>query len=378
MKKKFSLKDHLFNEKKISYLIENLSKCCKTFDKSKFKNEVLKEFPRLELKERIHWIRICLEKHLPFSYRENVRIILNSLPPPLDPELSDNDYGDFIFEPFNNYLAHNGLQKADLEFSLISIKEITKRFSSENAIRFFINKYPQETFNTLIRWTKDKNYHVRRLCSEGTRPRLPWSQKICLKPEQTIRILDNLFYDKKRYVTRSVANHMNDITKLNPELAIKTLKKWKKSNKQNKTEMDYIIRHSLRSLIKDGHKNALELLGVKQNPGISVSCFACPKSVKFNNKLELSFKIKAKEEVKLVIDYIVFFASKDGKFKSKKTFKLKTLTLNAGQTINFSKNHLFIKNMTTRKLNAGKHKLTLQINGQTYKTVSFLLSEASA
>ena len=156
----------------------------------------------------------CLKKYLPADYAEAVNILLKALPEPLNENRTDDDFGDFIYAPYSDFVAHYGCIEANLAFSLAALKEMTKRFSAEDAIRYFINAFPKETLKTLYAWTSDSNYHVRRLCSEGTRPKLPWSQKINIPPEDALPILHALFADKTRYVTRSVANHLNDIAKI--------------------------------------------------------------------------------------------------------------------------------------------------------------------
>jgi 3-methyladenine DNA glycosylase AlkC len=115
----------------------------------------------------------------------------------------------------------------------------------EDAIRTFLNEFEIETMEKILLWSKSQNYHIRRLTSEGTRPKLPWAKKIKLDYKKGIIILDNLYNDKTRYVTRSVANHLNDISKINPDFVIETLKKWE-NNANNKKEFEYIKKHALR------------------------------------------------------------------------------------------------------------------------------------
>jgi 3-methyladenine DNA glycosylase AlkC len=123
-----------------------------------------------------------------------------------------------------------------------------------------LNEFETETFEQMKLWSKSDHYHLRRLASEGTRASLPWGIKINLDYKKPIEILDDLYYDSTRFVTRSVANHMNDISKKDAVLVLDTLKRWKDSKKQNTKEMDFIISHSLRTLVKDGNKEALNFL----------------------------------------------------------------------------------------------------------------------
>lgn len=375
MKEKFSLKDHLFNAPKVALLAEAIKNSYPAFDKEGFEQAVLEAFPRLELKERIAHIRECLKKYLVEDYQEAVNIILKALPEPLDENLTDDDFGDFIYAPYHDFVAHYGCKEEYLAFSLAALKEMTKRFSGEDAIRYFINAYPKETLKTLYEWANDSNYHVRRLCSEGTRPKLPWSQKIHIKPEEAMPILHQLFADKTRYVTRSVANHLNDIAKIQPDTVLKTLKTWQASAKQKETEMNFIVKHSLRTLVKIGHKEALNLLGVGDSEGIVLSDLSHDKSVKIGDSLAFSFNILSTHTKNVVIDYIVHFQSKQGALSNKKVFKLQSFDMVADKTVGINKHHVFRANMTTRKLYVGLHKIEIQVNGAILAAFQFELLE---
>lgn len=372
MPEKFSLKDFLFNETKVTQVAENIQKTYPEFQIEKFIKRVVDKFPELKLKERITWIVENFKEFLPQDYRQAVQILLNSLPPENDNTKSDDDFGDFIYAPFSEFVARYGCNKNDLFFSLNALKEITTRFSAEDSIRYFINAFPEETLKELLKWSSDPHYHVRRLASEGTRPKLPWSQKISISPEEALPILNNLYFDKTRFVTRSIANHMNDISKSNPELVLKTLKKWKESKKQNSKEMDFIIIHSLRTLVKLGNPEAIKFLGFSPNPQVEVLDFKIKDSpIKIGDTLEFEFKIKSKEDEKLIIDYIIYFQDKRGNGNSKKVFKIKKIEMKKSEVIIIQKKHPFRKNMTTRKLYPGKHKIELQINGKKLKVKNF-------
>lgn len=374
MKEKFSLKDHLFNEEKVKKIAFEIAAVYPSFQAKEFIKETVRKFPQLELKERIVWIRECLHVYLPQEYRKAVKILLDALPAPLDPNKTDNDFGQFIYAPYLDFLAAYGLQKKDVKFSLKALKEMTKRFSAEDAIRYFINTYPEETLAELTLWSQDAHYHVRRLCSEGTRPKLPWSQKIILPPGTAIKILENLYTDSTRYVTRSVANHLNDISKTHPEIVLRILKKWNKSKKQKPEEMGYITKHALRTLLKGGNAEALALLGFTETKGFVVrELVVHTQKVKRGSALEFSFSVDASQAVKLLIDYTVFFRGKNGTLSNKKIHKLTQLKLSAGETKKITKKHPLRADMTTRTLYPGIHRVEVQINGRVYSTFEFEL-----
>lgn len=373
--KGFSLKDHLFNKEKVVYLGGLFAQVDSNFNTKVFQREVMKELPHLELKQRIVCIAKALESQLPKDFKKATKIIIQALPEPLSPDKTDNDFGDFIFAPLGEYIVRNGLSKKHLHLSLTALQEITQRFSMEDAIRYFLNAYEHETVQELVRWTKHPNYHVRRLVSEGTRPLLPWSGRIAMKAEDALPLLDALYADSTRFVTRSVANHMNDIAKQNPKLVVATLRRWKKEGKQDSSELNWMISHSLRTLVKQGNSEALALLGYHHTPEITVTKFAVApssKEISPGEVLEFSFVIKARKDEKLMVDYAIDFVKANGK-TAPKVFKIKKLSVQEGQQYTIVKRHRFVKDATTLTFYPGRHTVTLQINGKLFDSQSFTI-----
>lgn len=370
--KSFSLKDQLFNKDKVTYLATQIKKAHPRFAKEKFIKETLTQFPQLELKERIDHIAKVLKTHLPKDYPKALNIILKSLPPELDPKKTDDDFGDFIIAPLSHFIAQYGCDKKNYKLSINALFEITKRFSAEDAIRYFINAFPEQTYTAIKKLTTSKNYHQRRLASEGSRISLPWSKKIPWQPEDLIPILDNLYTDPTRYVTRSVANSLNDISKVNPTLVIQTLKKWQKSKKQNPKEMDFITRHSLRTLLKQGNNQALKMLGFGATNHIQLNKWSCPKKVKIGQTTNFSFSLSTKKEQlgKLRLEYAIHFRKAKGELKPK-VFKIKEGDF-AEKSTQVEKKHSF-QLTTTRTLYVGEHKITIILNGKEIISDSFSL-----
>lgn len=370
----FSLKDQLFNQDKVAYLAGLVKDAYPAFESAAFQKKVVDAFPALELKARISHITSCLHDFLPKDYETALDIILRSLPPALDPTKTDDDFGDFIFSPHSLFVATYGCSAVYLQTSLHALREMTKRFSVEYAIRFFINAFPDETMAFLEEGAKDDNYHVRRLSSEGTRPKLPWAQGLKTAYTRPLPLLDILFADPTRYVTRSVANHLNDISKLDPERVIATLKKWRASKQQQEKEMAYITKHALRTLIKQGHPEALELIGFGGKPDINITTFETSTPVvKVGEAFIFNLSFESNKKQNLVIDYVMTFAT-TGKKAGTKVFKIKTLELSKGEVVNLNKKHP-MRLMTTRRLYAGEHTITLQVNGENHGTLSFELVE---
>lgn len=371
--KKFSLKDELYNLQKIEMIAREIQEVYPSFEGSDFIKEVVEVFPTLELKERIYHIRDMLYKYLPKDYKEAVNVLLEALPPELDNSKTDDDFGDFIYAPYSEYVTAYGCSEEYLDFSLQALREVTKRFSVEFAIRDFINEYPIQTLAMLEKCAKSANYHERRLASEGLRGKLPWAKKLTIEYHEPLRHLELLYADKTRYVTRSVANHLNDISKINAPLVLKTLKRWKASNKQESKEMAFIINHALRTLLKQGNEEALAMLGYLKNPPITLkSVMLKTSSVTVDGALEFEVEMIALDEVKLMVDYVIHFCTKRGTL-SPKVHKLKKLSLKKGECSVLKKKHPFRANMTTRTLYAGEHVLEVQINGTIVHSESFEL-----
>jgi 3-methyladenine DNA glycosylase AlkC len=369
-KEKFSLKDHLFNEKKVRQLANELAAVHTPFKVNPFVAEVVTAFPQLELKQRITHIAHCLKKYLVPNYKEAAQIILKALPAPLNPQLSDDDFGDFIYAPYSEYISLFGCDKTNYALSMKALYELTKRFSVEFSIRNFINAFPDECKVYFLKWSQDKNYQVRRLCSEATRPTLPWACKISYTSADTLPILQNLYIDKTRYVTRSVANHLNDISKKEPELLIKLLNQWRKEKRQEQQELDFIIKHSLRTLIKKGHPKALALVGIGDSSGVNIQLKTYNKVVALNSSLSFEFSVASKQTKDLLIDYIVYFKSKNGAYTSK-VFKLKNFTAEAREQYSLVKKHKFLADASTRTLHKGLHKVAIQVNGSVLAQFEF-------
>lgn len=371
--KQFSLKDLLFNETKVKRLATEIKAAYPDFDSKGFCKKVVSAFPKQELMERIAGIRDALHEFLPSDYRQAVAVIIAALPAPLDETKSDDDFGEFIYAPYSYYVAKYGCEKKYLSVSLKALEEITKRFSCEAALRDFLNAFPAETMTAVERWSKSKNYHVRRLASEGTRPNLPWAKKIQYDVTVMLPILDTLHADSTRYVTRSVANHLNDVSKLDGELVVRTLKRWQKEKKQSATELAFMIKHALRTLIKNGDSAAQSLLGF-DSPKVAVKTSLDKKklSVGETQSFTVSITNESDAQQSLLVHYLIHFKKANGT-QSPKVFLLGKKTLAPYETITLSKSHA-LKPMTTRVLHSGEHRLEIKINGTSFGDYTFLLN----
>ena len=359
----FSLKDQLFHTAKVEKLASEITHVYAGFKGKAFVKEVVQAFPQLALKERIYHITSCLYKYLPFTYLESVTILVQALPAPCNPHVTDNDFGDFIYAPYAHFIAVYGCKEMYLQTSLVALEHITMRFSAEDAIRYFINAFPEPTLKQMHEWAHHNHYHVRRLASEGLRPKLPWCQKIQLPVVAALPILHVLHTDATRFVTRSVANHLNDMSKTHPAIVIATLQEWKSKAIQSDAELSFISKHALRTLIKEGNAAALQLIGIGSNPAIKLLTFELNQELTFNDYLRFKFEILALEDCDLMLDYVLYFKSKNAALTRKKVFKIKQLSLKKGKTVWVQKAQQLKEKMSTRILYPGLQGFELQING---------------
>ena len=382
----FLLKDQLFNKQKVEYLSWLIKKVYPDFLIEEFEKEVLNKFPELELKQRIYHISDTLKKYIwdKNDFEKAVNIMIKSLPELEDNWTLDNNFWDFIFTPYCDYIRKFWCNKINLKFSLESQAKITPYASSEDSIRYFFNKFEEQTFAKMLEWSKSDNYFLRRLASEGSRAKLPWCQKINVDYKKPIEILDNLYTDESRYVTRSVANHLNDIAKIDWNLVIEILARWKNDvgypQGSRPTDLDYIISHWTRTLVKQWHKKTLEFLGYSTNPQVRINNFnIINKEIKIWESLEFSLDISGCIEGEplqenLIIDYKIYFLNKSWKLLPKvfKIKKCRDTPCRYPDVLHITKKHK-LKIMTTKALYEWEHFVEIVINGKNFWKKSFEL-----
>jgi 3-methyladenine DNA glycosylase AlkC len=332
------------------------------FEKAKFLRSALAGLEELSLMQRLRRMTTCLHEALPMAYREQVDV-LRQLAPKIET--------GFVTLFLPDFVGQYGGQ--DTAFSLEALTFFTPFGSSEFAIREYLRSDLLGTLKVMERWSREPNEHVRRLASEGCRPRLPWALKIPRlgqEPELVRSILQNLCADSSLYVRKSVANHLNDLSTLHPEWVMDLLESWPRK----KTETAWITRQALRTLIKRGHPRALKLIGVSATTAIRIESFTVsPLSIKLGERFTLSTTIRsqAASEQRLVIDYLIHYVKKNGS-TAPKVFKWKELTLAPNEAITVTKQQL-VKNFTTRAHHPGNHRVELQVNGQIVGSASFVL-----
>ncbi|SLN34259.1 hypothetical protein PEL8287_01685 [Roseovarius litorisediminis] len=366
----FLLKDHLFNADSIGDLAAEFAAGLPGFDSACFYRDVMAGLAQRELMARLEWIADCLEPHLSAGFPEMADQLQAAMVPELDPDLQDDDFGRFIHAAPGILAVRHGLEH-HRERALDLLYEATKRFSMEFYIRPFLNRWPEETLARLALWAEDENYHVRRLVSEGTRPRLPWAGKITIDPLAPMPLLDRLHADGTRYVTRSVSNHLNDIAKFAPDLVTGRLDLWREAGAQVPGELDWMTRHALRTLVKQGHEGALKLLGFRSDVPVRLTQLALESDqVAPGGALEMTVMLEAEEDCPVIVDYQIWFRRKDGNL-APKVFKLKQGQVAADKPLQLKKRHVLKANATTFSLYPGAHRVAVQVNGRVLGEVEF-------
>ena len=340
---------------------EQVQRVYPPFDTAAFVAEIAAEVDGLEFKDRIALFSSALHHQLPSAFPEAWAI----LEPLLGGELVEEEgmfNEGFAMWPLAHFIEVYGLD--DFDVAMGAMYQITKRHTAEFAIRPFLRRYPERTLAVLHQWVEDESPHVRRLVSEGTRPRLPWAGRLdafIADPTPTLALLERLKDDPSAFVRKSVANHLNDISKDHPQLVIDTLTCWREDAG---AERLWIIRHALRTLVKKGDPAALALLGFDR-PQVSLRDMRIePDHIRLGDSLVFSFTLQSEsdEAQNLIIDYLIHFVKASGQ-TSPKVFKLSTRELSARESIYIQRKHA-IKPITTRRYYSGEHRIEIQVNGQ--------------
>jgi 3-methyladenine DNA glycosylase AlkC len=358
---------NLISDETVKKLAQGLKKADPKFDSTSFLKVIPKLQP-LELKARVQAISSHMNACLPKDYLKALKIVMQAA--------VNTQYQTFDLWPVSDWIENHGLNH-EVQ-SLQAMKILTTKFTAEFAVRPFLIQNPKLAFQFLKKNATSKNVHIRRWSSEGSRPRLPWGQKLKKSiddPKPGLEILEHLKYDPELYVRKSVANHLNDISKDHPELVVQTLKRWKKDCPQESlSHLKWIQNHALRTLIKKGNPLALELLGFGGKLQVQLKDFSINKTnYKLGDDLNFKFKIKSESSKtqNLVLDYVINYRKANGKLSSK-VYKLKNMTLKAGEAIEIEKIHR-LKVITTRTFYSGLHQIAIQVNGKQFKALDWNL-----
>lgn len=340
------------------------------FDAEKFKKLIFDDiWPSLELKQRMRHTTLALYPFLPKEFHQTAKIIETILK-----KLRQNNVKEISLEYMflADYIEVFGINDFDTSVKLIEL--VTPFTSCEFAVRPFIIKYGDKMIQQMFQWSLHENHNVRRLSSEGSRPRLPWAialTKLKNNPTPILPLLENLKNDTSEYVRKSVANNLNDIAKDNPKIVIQIAKQWKGQSK----ETSALIKHGCRTLLKQGNPEILKYFGFADNPKIELSNFKIKTPiVTFGENLEFLFTLHNtdKQTQTVRIEYGLHYLRQNGQL-SKKVFKISERQIKSNEKIEINRKQSF-KIITTRQFYVGQQKLSLIINGQEREITKFELT----
>ncbi len=367
-----AFKDY-FDRAAAEALAEQFAAATERFDRDVFLAEALADLDSLEMMDRVRQWSNALRTQLPARNRDMLRVVIDSLPPIMEDTEAVTD--GFLQWPVGQLIAdHAADDPRDLDAAFEAMIELTQRFSSEFAVRPFVQRYPGDVFPRLLELTGHPSPHVRRWCSEGVRPRLPWGARLddlVADPSPILPILEALKDDPELYVRRSVANNLNDIAKDHPALVVDVARRWWKGASADRKKL---VRHALRSLIKAGDAKALAVLGYRAPRDLEAELKVRPKKVREGYGVELSLTLvnRGKKALPVLVDYRVHYVKKSGK-ANPKVFKWKELRLAAGESATLEKRHP-MKHVSIRRLHPGRHGVDVMVNGEVVAADHFTLA----
>ncbi len=366
------------NRALIERMAAHLQRAAPGFDATAFRRRAARGLDALEMKARAMQIADALEATLPGDFAAAAEVIEAALAPPWpddrlgsDEPLRDGLEGWALW-PVGEFVARRGIDHA--KRALACLHAITQRFSAEFAIRPFIVAHPALTLATLQRWTTDPSAHVRRLCSEGSRPRLPWGLQLKAlidDPSPALPILAALQDDTSEYVRRSVANHLNDIAKDHPAL----LAEWVERHLPGASPARAaLLRHACRTRIKQGDARILRAFGLGGAWRGEAELTVDPAAVTVGDTLQVTLRLasSARRAQRLAIDYAVHHVKANGG-RTPKVFKGWEIDLKAGEHRTLSRRHS-MRPVTTRRYHAGRHAIDVRINGRVVAHAEFELT----
>lgn len=366
---------NLIHRGTVADLARHLGRSAPGFDAARFTALANDGLEALEFKGRARHLAAALAQTLPADFDAAAQAIEAALGPPGDgddgaiPATSDAGLGSWAVWPLAEFVAERGLEAP--QRALRTLHALTQRFTAEWAIRPFIERHPQLAFETLASWSRDPSAHVRRLVSEGSRPRLPWGlqlKSLIADPSPTLPLLAALQDDPSPYVRRSVANHLNDIAKDHPAVVARWLAEHLPDAPAPRRAL---LRHASRTLIKRGDAAVLKAWGLGRPLKGEAALAVAPRRVRVGEAVTLTVTLRstAARAQTLVVDYAVHHVKANGA-SSPKVFKGWNLTLAPHAALTLTKRHS-MKPITTRTYHAGRHEVDLRVNGQVVAAAFF-------
>lgn len=353
----------MFNPGLVDMLANHILQHNTAFNSTGFRNYVVdKEWENKAFKARYEHIASGLHLYLTADFEYNVNLLLSFAQK--QATHADGMQITLLFIP--HYCGTYGIHSPAI--ALQFMEQITQFCTCEFAIRPYIIQFPALSFEHLNAWANHSDHRVRRLASEGSRPLLPWGEKLSAlyeDPSLVMPLLHKLVQDKHPLVLKSVANHLNDISKKHPEIVINFAKKYY-------TNCPTYIKHGLRTLLKQSNTQALNIIGVSQQR-FDISLELSSSHVEWGDQLRFTvqFKHQSPTPLKCLLYFVMHFKRGNGQYNKKK-FHLLATECEGNYLQNVSKSYSF-KAITTRKYYAGVQKISVLINGQESETLEFVL-----
>jgi len=370
MTDKVLAKDRALNADRIARIGREVKTALPTFDAAAFTADVMADLPRLELKARIARTAKGLHDHLPVTGAEALAVLLRSLPPTPEAAGVTNDFGLHLYSPHSDYVARYCRTAENLVPALDALRRFTSYFSAEDAVRYFLNDFPEQTMTAVHAWARDSDHRVRRLASESTRPTLPWSTRITLPTDAALPVLDQLYYDSSRYVTQSVANHLRDITATDPDLVLATLTRWRTGGRASDKEIDFLAREALKAKVKQGWPPAYEFLGYASDAPVDVSAVRLERTqLHPGETLVFRADLSTRATAPLHVTYVISSTTQRGAHREKVYF-LNRVRAEPGRPLALTKEHL-LRATGTAAVRPGAYEVGIQVNGRRFPAVEF-------
>lgn len=356
------LKNH-FDDRIPRKMARDIAAVWPAFRSKAFLADVLNGYDGLELMDRGRHIARVLRRHLPDDYPTALGVLMRSVGE--RPKNADGDGGmaSFFYLPHTCFVAAFGVDHFDESMQAQFV--LTQRFTAEFSIRPFIERDERRSLALLRQWARDPNVHVRRLVSEGTRPRLPWAGRLRAfqrNPAPVLELLELLKDDRDAYVRRSVANNLNDIGKDHPDVLVDVARRWLHDASP---ERKALVRHALRSLVKQGHADALKAIGYGARAAVAIDdARIAPRRATMGGRVTIQFDLRstARRAQRVLVDFRIHFVRDRGR-TSANVFKLKAIDLPPGAAVTFRKS-VSLADLTTRRHYPGRHAVDALVNGQ--------------
>lgn len=351
------------------YLASLVGAVVPRFPRKRFIAACLDGLEDLELMPRAQHVADALVDVLPDDPAVMLQILIDALEREGPPQELKGMEG-FRYLPIVDVVAEHGLDQFELAMTLQY--EITQRFTAEFSIRPYLEAHPDATLDRLRTWADDPSEHVRRLVSEGTRPRLPWAPRLrsfMADPTPVIEFLDLLKDDPSEYVRRSVANNLNDIAKDHPDLAVDVARRWWQGASPDRKRL---VKHGLRTLIKQGHPGALDVIGYGADSPLRIAQTSCvPDTVAIGGKVRVAIDLHnpTDEPHGALVDIVVHFVKANGT-TNRKVFKGAEVDVGPGETVTVSKT-ISLQVHSTRTPYPGTHRVDVLVNGTAHSVGSF-------